>query len=150
MFSDASLVCIVITLFICLCAPAILALVMIFRRKASWKAFVLGIAVFTVFQLFTRIPLLGILQNTGWFVLFEQTNTVAYILALAFTAGLFEEGGRFIGMRFFMKKNLSWNNGIVFGLGHGGIEAFVLVGIPILMGVMQGDSSIAAAQPYLI
>jgi uncharacterized membrane protein YhfC len=127
-----------------------LALILIFKHKASWKAFVLGIAVFSVFQLFTRVPLLGVLQTTGWFVLFEQTNTVAYLLILAFTAGLFEECGRFIGMRFFMKKNLSWNNGIAFGLGHGGIEAFVLVGLPMLFGLIQGDPAITTAQPYMI
>lgn len=144
-----SIFSIVVALFICLCLPAILAVIMIVRRKASWKAFVLGIAVFSVFQIFTRIPILGALQNTAWFTLFSQTNTVAYILILAFTAGLFEEGGRFIGMRFFMKKNLSWSNGIVFGLGHGGVEAFVLVGLPILIGALTGDASIAQTPPYM-
>lgn len=150
MFSGTAIFSIIVTLFICLCLPAILAVIMIVRRKASWKAFVLGIAVFSVFQIFTRIPILGALQNTAWFILFSQTNTIAYILILAFTAGLFEEGGRFIGMRFFMQKELSWNNGVAFGLGHGGVEAFVIAGLPILIGLLSKDASIAATPPSMM
>jgi uncharacterized membrane protein YhfC len=140
---------IIVDLIICLCLPTILAVLMIVRRKASWKAFVLGIAVFSIFQIFTRLPILGALQGTGWFTLFAQTNTVAYILILAFTAGLFEEGGRFIGMRFFMKNGLTWNNGVAFGLGHGGVEAFVIAGLPVLIGALTGDAAITAVPPYL-
>lgn len=142
--------CIIISMFICLCLPSVIAAVMIIRRKGSWKAFVLGIAVFMVFQIFTRLPLLEFLQTTGWFRLFSQANAIAYILVLAFTAGLFEEGGRFIGMRFFMNNNLTWNNGILFGLGHGGVEAFVLIGMPILISVISGDSAVSGAPPYML
>ncbi len=52
---------------------------------------------------------------------------------IALSAGLFEELGRYLIMRFFLKNNLSWNNGMIFGLGHGGIEAFLLVGLPIML-----------------
>ena len=44
-------------------------------------------------------------------------------------AGLFEETGRFVTMRFLLKKEQSNDhNAIMYGIGHGGIEmAFILV-----------------------
>ncbi len=147
-----SVICVLISVFICLALPAILALRLIRKHKASWKAFVLGIAVFTVFQLLTRIPILSVLQKEPMFTLFAQTNTLLYIFLLALSAGVFEETGRLVGMRFFMQKDLSWKNGLTFGLGHAGVEAFVLVGIPyvgVLVSLLSGDPAYAGTQPTL-
>lgn len=44
-------------------------------------------------------------------------------------AGIFEEVGRFIIMKFALKKFRRWKDGLAFGIGHGGIEAILLVGI---------------------
>ena len=126
-----SILCISVSAFICLLAPTIIAVVMIAKRRASIKSFVVGAAVFGLMQLLLRIPLLGELQNQAWFSLFTVTHTLVYALLLAFSAGLFEEVGRYFGTRWFLKeKYLTWNNAVVFGLGHGGIEAFALAGIP--------------------
>ena len=146
MVSGFTVFCISVTAVICLALPTILALVMIVKYKASWKAFALGAAVFAIFQLFTRIPILAFLQNDAGFILFTQTSTVLYMILLALSAGVFEEAGRFLGMRFFMQKNLTWKNGVVFGLGHGGIEAFVLVGLNYLFMLFNlTDQNTAAA-----
>ena len=55
--------------------------------------------------------------------------------------------GRYFGIRWFVKgKYLTWNNAVVFGLGHGGIEAFALVGIPYakaLTDVIEGRNIVA-------
>lgn len=127
-----------VSALVCLFAPTALAIWMIRKRGAKLWAFLLGAIVFAVFQILTRIPLLGLLQNTAWFTLFTATQPVLYILLLAFTAGLFEEVGRFAGLQLLqlVNKKLSlklniftWENAFAFGLGHGGIEAFYLVGI---------------------
>lgn len=52
-----------------------------------------------------------------------------YGLFLGGTAALFEEGGRYLVMSLFLKKQRSTSDGIAFGVGHGGIEAILLVGI---------------------
>ena len=120
-----------ISAIVCLFVPAIAAVIIIKKRNARWKAFLIGIAVFAVTQLLIRIPLLNLLQNTAWFQIFTMTQTELYFILLAFSAGLFEEAGRYFGIRLFLKSDLlTWENGIVFGLGHGGIEAFWLAGIP--------------------
>lgn len=150
MISVPSIIFVLISLFICLALPAVLALVLILKHKASWKAFVLGIAVFTVFQFLTRVPILNALQGEPSYILFAQTNTILYGILLALSAGVFEETGRLVGMRFFMQKDLTWKNGLTFGLGHAGVEAFVLVGIPyvgVLAGLLSGDLAYAAVPP---
>lgn len=55
-------------------------------------------------------------------------NIWLYALYGGLAAGLFEETGRFIAMKFWMKKRLSKESSIMYGVGHGGIEAVLLVG----------------------
>ncbi len=47
----------------------------------------------------------------------------------ALTAGLFEEGGRYLGYRFLWKKDpKTWENALIYGAGHGGLETMAFVG----------------------
>ena len=136
-----SLIFIAFSALVCLFAPTALAVWMIKKRGAKLRAFLLGAAAFAVSQILTRLPLLGVLQGTAWFTLFSMTQPVLYVLLLAVTAGLFEEFGRFVGIRFLLKPNmLSWDNAFVFGLGHGGIEALYLVGINYAISFVQALS----------
>ncbi|HRQ31554.1 MAG TPA: YhfC family glutamic-type intramembrane protease [Anaerolineales bacterium] len=43
-------------------------------------------------------------------------------------AGIFEETARYILFKFILKRSRSWKEGVLVGLGHGGIEA-ILIGI---------------------
>ena len=133
-----SLILMAVTALVCLLAPTALAIWMIKKRGAKLRAFLLGAAAFAVSQILTRLPLLGVIQGTGWFTLFTMTQPVLYVLLLALTAGLFEEIGRFIGIRYLLKPDmLNWENAFVFGLGHGGIEAFYLVGVSYAVSFVQ-------------
>lgn len=60
-----------------------------------------------------------------------MTKPMLVLLFLAFTSGLAEELARWFLMRHCMKGR-SVQSGVVFGMGHGGIEAVLLVGIPML------------------
>lgn len=122
-----------VSAFICLVLPTLIAVVMMVKRKGKLKSFVLGIIVFSMSQLLIRIPLLGLLQNTVWFNMLSVTNIVLVSVFAAVTAGLFEECGRFFGIKLYLSKDeLTWNDAFVFGLGHGGVEAFALAGIPFI------------------
>jgi uncharacterized membrane protein YhfC len=123
---------ITVSAVVCTLASAIIAAVMVKKYKASWKAILVGAIVFIVSQPMLRIPILKQLEDTTWFTLFTFSHTVPYLILLALSAGIFEETGRYLGLRFFLKNKLSWENVIVFGLGHGGSEAFLFVGINYL------------------
>ena len=100
--------------------------------KRRFIAFLLGVLAFVISQMVIRIPILNfIAKESSTFQLWNATKPILIILLLAVSAGIFEETARFVAMRFFLKKQ-TLHNGIVFGLGHGGIEALLLVGIPAI------------------
>lgn len=100
------------------------------RRRRLVKPILLGGVCFIVFQALTRLPLIQfILPQIPWFAVMSAVNPLAYVLLLGATAALFEEGGRYIVMKWLMRDRRDALSGIAFGLGHGGIEAVLLVGI---------------------
>ena len=58
---------------------------------------------------------------------FINGHTAAFVLYGITMAGVFEECGRFIVMKYFMKKNRTRENSIMYGIGHGGIEIFAVL-----------------------
>ena len=64
---------------------------------------------------------------------FINGNTLAYMLYGALMAGIFEECGRYVVIKFLMKKNKTRENMVMYGIGHGGIEVWAIT----LMGMMS-------------
>ncbi len=56
-------------------------------------------------------------------------NLVIKAIYGGLAAGIFEEVGRFISMNLFKKHSLSKENAFMYGVGHGGIEAILIVGL---------------------
>jgi len=118
-----------ITLFVSLILPALALLVFALKCKKQGivSAWLLGASGFFVTQILIRLPILTALQNQSWFLSFAQNHLFAYAFSLAFTAGLFELAGRFAVAKL-MKKRLTLRRSLAAGLGHGGIEAMLLIG----------------------
>lgn len=53
-------------------------------------------------------------------------NLIIWGLLLGLSAGIFEETARYLVLRFWRKEVQSWKQTIMFGAGHGGIEAIIL------------------------
>lgn len=107
------------------------------RRKGAGKAFLMGALAFVASQLLIRIPILRfVLPNFTWYSLL-QMNPWGYGLFLGLTAGLFEESARWVAMRFFLKRQQCIEHGLAFGLGHGGVEAMLLVGPNMVAGLVM-------------
>lgn len=124
--------------------PVGAAIYMSTRKKGYLKPVLLGTLTFVVFQILTRLPLLQlVLPKMLWYTIFANTQPILYALFLGATAALFEEGGRFIVMTLFMKNRRRTSDGIAFGVGHGGIEAVLLVGINAIWLLILNDSSIS-------
>ena len=118
-------------------------LAMLFSLLVS---FVLPIVLLIVLKRKLQVPAMGALVGAGGFILFvlvlEQiahwavlsftpvrTTPWAYVLYGCLAAGVFEETGRLIMMKIWgrMRGNLSLGDGILYGVGHGGAEAILLV-----------------------
>ena len=128
MVSNLSIVFMIFSTLISIGLPIALTIYIIKKERASFKSVLVGALVFFVAQIITRIPLLQFFSKQTWY--FKMSSNVIVLgLFLGITAGLFEEIGRFLGFKFLLKNKLNWGNGVAFGIGHGGIEAILLVGI---------------------
>lgn len=119
---------IILNILISVILPVLLVIVFYRRYNISLKAVLIGVLVFVISQVVLRIPLVNYLGRIGWFEKMPGQPLLPSLL-LALSAGLFEETGRYIGFRYFLYDKLRWKNGLALGLGHGGIEAILLVGI---------------------
>lgn len=136
MISGISIVCMFITLFLVVGLPIGLTFYFYRRQKISIKAVMVGALMFFIFQMIIRIPIMTIIQRQSWYTVFAMQNTVLTVIIIGFTAGLAETFGRYLGLRFLLKNNLERKNGIAYGIGHGGIEAILLIGITYIVNII--------------
>ncbi len=123
----ASIIGMVFSLVIAFGIPIFLFIFAVKSNLGRPKNVVVGAVTFIISALILeRIFHAIVLSVTG--------NTLTYNLLLSaiyggLAAGLFEETGRYIAMKFFMKKSLTKGNSILYGIGHGGIESIIIMGL---------------------
>lgn len=130
------IVSLLFVVLICFAVPVAGMFVVRKKYQGKWGIFLAGALTFFVSQICLRIPLLQLaLPRFAWYYAL-QLNVWYFGLFLGITAALFEEGGRWLVMRFLKrlgKLSPGLGNGLAFGLGHGGIEAALLVGLNALV-----------------
>jgi uncharacterized membrane protein YhfC len=128
MVSAASIVFMLVSFIVSIGVPT--GLLIYFRKHyhIQWKTVLAGVLVFFIFT--------QILEKTlHYFVLGRNLNGpithYPYLFALygALAAGLFEEAGRWLAFTKVLKTQRKWEDGIAFGLGHGGLEAILIGGL---------------------
>lgn len=143
MIPITTIIACVVTLLISLVLPLAVLLVFALKNKKQGiiSAWLLGACGFVFPQLLIRLPLLTLLQGRSWFISFTQNKVFLYAFSLAFTAGLFELAGRYAvaknmanslsrkSISLAVENKLTWKRSLAAGLGHGGIEAILLVGM---------------------
>ena len=127
MVSTVSIIFIVMNMILGIMIPV--GLLVYFRKKyqASVKSFFVGCGVMLIFALvleqIVHAVVLGsdigaAIRNNIWF----------YALYGGLMAGLFEETGRFLVMRYVLKnEHLNAHNALMYGAGQGGFEAMVIL-----------------------
>lgn len=109
--------------------PLVVAYLVGRRLGVGWRYFGYGALIFFLFQIISRVPLMQV----GQALLAPQLRAsaglrFAWITLAAFTAGLFEEVGRYVGYRWLMRREeKTWPKAVMYGLGHGGIESMLLI-----------------------
>ncbi len=112
-------------------APLALMFVLAKRFDAPLAAFGWGALTFVVSQFVLRLPWqiplnAYLVKHYGQ----DQAVMVAWLAVSALTAGIFEEGGRALAYRYVWKPRTTIG-GVALGVGHGGIESIVLIGLSI-------------------
>ena len=128
--SGSSIAAMCVTLFISLVLPVIVLIVYALKNKRQGvpSAWFIGAAGFFVTQIVIRVPMLSTLSLMPGFMAFAENHYVVYSLMLGLTAALFEVVGRYASAKI-LSKNLTFTKGFAAGLGHGGIEAIILIGM---------------------
>jgi uncharacterized membrane protein YhfC len=115
--------------------PLLLAVVLVRRYRAGWSLFFIGAGTFLLAQImeipFNRGVLSPLVES-----LQQGKDTLAPMLLFALSAGVFEEGWRYVVYRWGIRKDYTWERGMLFGAGHGGMEAILLGGVT-LYGLLQ-------------
>ncbi len=120
----------ILGLLICFLLPIVGFIYSRIRYKKIAKPFLFGMLTFFVSQIVLRLPIIQVLlPKFDWYNIFVAKYYYLYVILLALSAGVFEEVGRFLVVKYFLKKNRRYGDGIAFGIGHGGIEAILIVGM---------------------
>lgn len=136
--------------------PLALGVYLIRRYRTGWGLFLVGAVTFIGSQIF-HIPFNTYLLNPFLASLgFGSETGPGLTLALAsallgLSAGVFEEGARWLAYRFWIRKARTWPQGVVFGSGHGGAEALIagLLALATLIQLvaLQGQDLAAIVPP---
>lgn len=133
-------------------APVALAWYLVKKHHARLTTILVGAGVFFVFALLLE-PLLHQVVLKGPNGAAITGNIWYYALYGGLAAGIFEETGRFLGMKFLLKKE---PNGalpaVAYGTGHGGMEVLMIFGvtmisnlaISLMINAGQADTILAA------
>lgn len=157
-----SIVAMVVAALIGLAIPA--ALYVVFRKKgANHLPFWIGCITFVLFALVLEQLVYSVLMKTSFWLTVSSNVWLLGVFG-GLMAGLFEETGRYVAMKTVLrKKRGNDTNALMYGAGHGGIEAVILLsatmvvnlifslqsnaGVPSPLGTASAALSLAAT-PY--
>lgn len=127
MFSNTIIASMIICGLLCIIIPiGAMIIYKVKNKDVKISSFFIGAAVFFLFALVLE-------QIMHYFMLpVVSGSTVTYVIYGVLAAGIFEETGRFAAFKTVMKNRNDPREAIMFGLGHGGIEAVILAGVLLL------------------
>ena len=115
--------------------PVLLAFYLTRKFKLSWKLVMAGALTFIASQVL-HIPVvygLTALFNNGTLPAIPAAWTAIFnAILLGLLAGIFEETARLILFKFSLKNVKTWAEGVLVGVGHGGVEAVLLGGLGLV------------------
>lgn len=136
-FSKESLISMVVVALLCTAVPFIFLAYYKFRTKkqSSLSSFFIGMAFYIVFALFGEhffhVLILRGLSLSAF--LKPSVHPVYYAVYGAVVAGIFQETGKYVGLKRCMNSRPGRENAFLFGFGHGSFET-VAYGSSLTMG----------------
>lgn len=120
--------------------PVVLIAVWKMRTRKSLVPFWIGAVIFVLFARgLEMIPHAIFLLTDNPLSRLVNGNVVLFALYGGLMAGLFEETGRYIAFRFLLKKYPEKETAVTYGIGHGGAECILLLGVGYLQYYMYGQ-----------
>ena len=128
MLPKNSFICIGILIAFGIIFPLIVAIVWVIKKKERFTTVLIGALTWLIFAIVLEsIPKSFILSPTNPLGAFLANNIFLLSVVAALLAGLFEEIGRYIIFKTFLKNRTNKETAISHGIGHGGFEAMFLL-----------------------
>lgn len=153
MVPTGNLIVMVVNALLGIAIPVFLCWWAVKKHQAKLSTILIGAATFIVFALVLEsIVHQVVLKGPAGAVI--QGKTLYYALYGGLMAGLFEETGRFLAMKFLLKKEPTETKpGVAYGLGHGGVEMILIFGfsmistltMALMVNLGQTDTLLASA-----
>lgn len=125
----------VISCILSFAIPIALLLYYRIKKHADMLPFFIGCAVMLIFALILESIVHSIVLNSASGQKIRD-NIWLYALYGGMMAGLFEETGRFTAFKTVLRKKLDNDaNALMYGAGHGGFEAMVLLGFSMISNI---------------
>ena len=126
-----SIICMQVSCVVSLGIP--IFLLIHYRKKgADYSPFVVGCLVMLVAAILLESLFHSMILSTGLGA-YIQSNLWVYAIYGGLVAGLFEETGRYLAFRTVLKRFQDNDvNALMYGAGHGGFEAVVVLGITMV------------------
>lgn len=132
-----SMVFMVVSLVIAVGLPVALLILARKRYGSGILPAVIGAAAFILFAMvLEQILHMLVLRPDAQGGIALMRQPILYMLYGGFAAGIFEETARFLVFRVFKKKTAGVRNALSYGIGHGGIEAILIVGLSMISNLM--------------
>jgi uncharacterized membrane protein YhfC len=120
--------------------PVVLIVAWKMYSKTSLVPFFVGMMVFIVFsRVLEMLPHAVFLMMDNPLSRFINGHAVVYALYGGLMAGLFEEIGRFFAFRFLLAKYPQKETAVTYGIGHGGIECILVLGVTYIQYYVYGQ-----------
>lgn len=125
--SNTAMIGVICSVILSIGVPLALLAVGKVKFQARISSFFIGAGTFFLFAMvLEQVMHLLVIQVCG---LNAQSNPWLYYIYAAAAAAVFEETGRILAMKFWMKKRLDFPNALMYGFGHGGMEAILIGGL---------------------
>ena len=136
MVPTASIICMGVTALIAFVVPIVLAIYFVRAKHGELVPILVGAAVFIVFALVLESLVHNVfLLHTGVGAK-VYANPWLFVIYGGIMAGLFEETGRFTAFKTVLRKKQGNDaNALTYGVGHGGCEAILLVGLSYISNI---------------
>jgi uncharacterized membrane protein YhfC len=96
------------------------------RLRMRFRPLWVGMGVFVVFSLILEGRLNNYLLGVNPTTKSLLGPAIPFAAYAALAAGLFEEGGRYVGFKLLLPKHRELRDGLAYGTGHGGTEALLI------------------------
>lgn len=128
----SKIICMFISVLLSVGLPIFLLVFWRKRTKARLLPALIGALTFIIFALVLE----QLLHSVVLVQPLIMTNTALYVLYAGLAAGVFEETGRLFAFRLVLRKYPEREAAVSYGIGHGGIEAILIVGINMLVNLV--------------